>query len=507
MSAYVTTSELAVVCPSFALLGSIRSRQESLKREWAYCSQSTKRDMAKPNFVRRCIQALAVLHQMEGRLDIPSPISHTLPHEGILACAAPGAPSPGSMRQRDATQATVEATVRKEFRVLGTATEQKQDIFGLEGKKRYSKPSWWLQDVMTELKSKGAMGRLAEHRWRMIEEIEHRCSSGWYVVFNTLTVDNTNYSEVFAKGSSAWRLYIAAIDRVVGQELYGNVRNSIAARKTNPFHSYFAVVERGGNTGRLHIHVIHCLRTIPESWKKDPNRVNGPPIRRQISPMKKFWRFGHSMPIACRFSDCDAFGALGWCWPVRREGDKVIPIASKPPIAIARYMCKYILKSFSKPDDDEGELRWRTRISGGFGLTRMRETIADLDRLTLWKFLSDHPRSMTVNDVPLPTRRLRLECLRSLLKPRRNELPESVQSSLLLQTIRRSLKEVSPRLPIAERLRSLMRPMTDCSLRSITTSDLQVTNDTVVSDVRDAFRSTFERPVPRFTSGGGSPRH
>jgi len=506
MTDFVTVSELGKVDPYFALLGSIRARKEALRREWAYCSQATKRCDAKPFFVQKCVAALAHLGQMEGRLDIPYPITTTLPHENILR-AQLGDPADRPVdAKRDGTQVDNFLDVRKQFRSLGTSTQQKQDIFGMERGKRYSKPVDWFLVVMDMMKAKGAAGRLAEHRWRLIEEIEHRAASGWYIVFNTLTVDNENYSAVFAKGSTAWRYYVNEVGRAIATEIYGSVAKSKEDAKTNPYHSYFAVVERGGKRGRLHIHVIHCMREIPSAWKKDPNRANGPPVRRQINSMKKFWRFGHSMPIACRFGDFDAFGRLGWCWPVVRDGKKFKPVPWKPSIAIARYMCKYILKAYSKKPAD-GEFLWRTRISSGFGLGRMRQCIETMSDETLWMYLQEIPRPIVCQERRLPTNRVRLECLRNLLKRTRNVLPGSGESSLKLLTIRKSLSRVTPQPRIGERLRALTRPMTISSSVSSTISDPQLLKETGGFNVQRAFSRAFARPVTRFAARGGTPRH
>jgi len=505
MISNITTSQLASVDPVFALYGGIRARAEAIRKEWAFCSQSTKRNVANENFVHEAIQAIAVLHQMEGRLDNPSFVPHVMRDHGEhLACAAGALATVDA--KRDATQVAVTQEVRKQFLALGTSTQQKQRIFGLEGRERVPTSEWWLQDVMTELKSNGARARLADHKWRMIEEIEHRAAQGWYIVFNTLTVSNTNYKEVFSKGSQSWRNYVHMIDNAVGSEIHGNVRKAEFAKASDPFHSYFGVVERGSRHGRLHIHVIHCMKAIPACWKRDPNRVNGPSTKREIVPMKKFWRYGHSVPIACRFADSDAFGRLGWCWPTVREGNRFVPIPRKPPIAIARYMCKYILKAYEKPLK-KGVFTWRTRISHGFGLTRMRDTIATIDRLTLWTFLSETPKRISVNDRILPNERLRIECLRSLLKPMRNGQPESGESLSQLRMIRKSLMAVTPRQPIAERLRSLRMMTPNCSLPSITISAQLLSNDTAAFNVSKIFREAFRRPVTRFTSFGGTPRH
>lgn len=499
----ITTSEMAAADPYFSLLGSIRARREGIKREWEYACQTAQRVRALPMFAQKAQRVLTALDEMEGLLDIPSSITHTLgPHAEHLPEEGPEA-IPLSGHVPDAMQLNALRLVRKQFRELGSSTDLKNRIFGLGARGR-SYPPIWLRHAMDQMKSKGALGRLAEQKWRICEEITQRAEEGWYIVFNTLTVDNQSYEDVFRKGSFAWRNYIQSVDRIVGTEVHGSVRKALSKKADSPFHSYVAIVERGGQHGRLHIHVIHCLREIPDSWKEDPNRSVGPPKNRQVFGMKKLWQHGHSMPVACRFSDFDAFGRLGWVWPVKLDGVKFKPFPAKPPLAIARYMCKYLAKSYCAP---KGDYLWRMRISHGFGLGRMRRTIEGISRETLWNFLSESPARITMDEIRLPTTRLRIECLRSLLKLNRNGKRESVSSLSRLQTMRKSLMAVSPRPPIGEQLRSLMRPTITSSSPSTGTSVLQYTNDMGGFDVESIFREAFRRPVERFTAKAGTARN
>ena len=73
---------------------------------------------------------------------------------------------------------------------------------------------------------------------------------------------------------------------------------------------------------------------------------------------KKYWKFGFSKPIACRFGDDDAYGRLHWRWPVKMVDNSLVPLEKKPPEAIAKYMIKYLQKS----EHNEGDY-WRCRMS------------------------------------------------------------------------------------------------------------------------------------------------
>lgn len=511
MTGVITVSELAVADPYFALLGSIRARRETLRREWAYCSQSSVRVKAKPTFVHKCVAALAELDVLEDLLDSPSIITNEfIPSNALGLQADPlGGKSARSVREHakgltnsENVTATIR-TVRKRFRALGSVRDQKALVFGVDPGDRAGITERWLQFVMERLKSKSATARLAEHKWRMIEEITERAAQGWYIVFNTLTVDNNHYETVFETGSRAWSYYIREIDTIIGQEIHPSVRAALTAKKTDPYHTYFAIVERGKLHGRLHIHVIHCMKEIPGSWKRDPNERLGPPKNRQVFGMKKLWQFGHSMPVACRFSDFDAFGRLGWSWPVKLDGTKFKPIAAKPPLAIARYMCKYLVKAYTAR---KGSYQWRMRVNNGFGLQRMRRTIETIPREVLWDFLNQAPMKVLADERPLPTTRLRIECLRSLLKLNRNGRRESVQSLSRLRTMRRSLTVVTPQPPLGEQLRSLMRPMKTSSSQNIIITVQQSTKNTGVFDVQSVFREAFRGSRTRFSAQAGTPR-
>lgn len=502
----ITVSELGSVDPYYSLLNSIRSRQRAIKREWEYCCQKEKRGIARANFPHNAREALAVLHQMEVQLDIPSIKSNEISPVGKLLDLQ--GDQPRSVREHAEVgnnEEKVDATqleVRKRFSEMGSSRDQKEAIFGAISRNR-SNPPIWLRLMMDKLKDKGAAARMSENKWRMVEEVTLRVEQGWFIVFNTLTVDNPHYKEVFSKGSTAWKYYIQALDRAVGLEIYDNVRASWSAKKTDPFHTYFGIVERNGPDGRLHIHVIHCFRAIPANWRKDPNARLDAPIRRQIGAMWKLWPYGHSVPIAVRFNERDEFGKLGWCWPVRKVGTKFLPIEAKPPIAIARYMCKYLMKAYGS---DKGQFEWRTRVSNKFGLVRMCKVVETLPRDVLWRFLNAAPMRIKIKDTVLPTSRLRLECLRSLLRVTRSGSPVNELNSLQLQTVRKLLMEVNPQLPIAARLRSLTRKTTKSSLLSTIIFGQRTSNDTAGSDVKAAFEEEYGKGSGRYGFTAGVPR-
>jgi len=118
-----------------------------------------------------------------------------------------------------------------------------------------------LMDRLEKVLFEGSVvGRAAELKRRLAIELEQRNCEGWFIVFNTLTVSNYYLSKVFGnKDAKEFELYIRSLDRLFAKAAYGSVR----AAKDKEYHSYFAVVERGSETGRLHIHCIHIFKSLP----------------------------------------------------------------------------------------------------------------------------------------------------------------------------------------------------------------------------------------------------
>lgn len=192
---------------------------------------------------------------------------------------------------------------------------------------------------------------------RAVFESAWRCGhQGWAMVFNTLTVTD----EQIVRGSLAWKAYVRHIDRDIARRCYGSVR----AAKGHEYHTYFGVVERGGHGGRLHVHVLHWCKDVPNA--RDPNRRlvdhGRPAENREIAGWKRYWPHGFSTPIAVRNSGADWYGRKGWLWPVQKRGTMLVPLEAKPYEALGMYMAKYIQVANKEED------RWRVRTSKNLGL-------------------------------------------------------------------------------------------------------------------------------------------
>ena len=192
-------------------------------------------------------------------------------------------------------------------------------------------------------------------------------------------------TKVFGKDSKVWTDYVRRFDRSIGIKLFGSWRKAILARKNgDDFHSYFAVVERGSKTGRLHIHVVHMMKCLP-SGCFDPNSGRAVPNLREVSKLKVFWEYGFSSPVAVRFNNADAYAKLYWRWPVKMLASGIFdPLPCKEPEALVQYIGKYITKEYEKALDKEF-VRWRIRMSRKMGMIQLMKVVkkANLRQLRL----------------------------------------------------------------------------------------------------------------------------
>lgn len=244
------------------------------------------------------------------------------------------------------------------------------------------------QAVLDDLRKGTTTSRLNALRVRIMHEAALREHDRWFPVFNSLTVrdeclyDRTEQDKdtgedvvipgVFSKGSRCFVNYCRQITRAVNAKLYSDrddwtTRYRILRDELGN-HSYFGVVEEGGKHGRLHIHVLHWLRVLPDDFV-DPNRRLSVPYRREIQKMKPMWPYGTSCPIAVRYDGMtDTYANAGWAWPVKRgKGNAVTSVVARAPGAIAEYLTKYITKSYCTPVADRIHSQ-RTRMSQDFGL-------------------------------------------------------------------------------------------------------------------------------------------
>lgn len=204
---------------------------------------------------------------------------------------------------------------------------------------------------------------------------------GWFAVFNTLSVSDEHYDKVFSRGSRCFSRYISdfrrSVDRACGLK---RTRNNEASAEGET-HRYFAATERGANgTQRLHIHVIHFCKRLPEGCV-DPNPPSMPrPVHRAIHEIKKFWKYGFSDPLQVRYSNDDAFSRAGWRWPdVVKDGVNHGAAPAGGVMALVNYVSGYVNKQQEttkcKTTDGTPLIVWRTKQTRNFGRQWFRQRL------------------------------------------------------------------------------------------------------------------------------------
>jgi len=299
-----------------------------------------------------------------------------------------------------------------------TLKEHAQLLFGghYYKAKNVKEPCPELKQFLINLKNNTLKSRKFESLALLRVECQYRYKQGWYFVFNTLTVDNNYLSDVFSNGSAVWTNYIRSIDRMFGIKSFGDWRTALRQRKLgNEFHQYFAVVERGGETGRLHIHVLHMFKDLPDQFV-DPNYGARIPVSREIDYMKSFWKYGYSSPIAVRFNSSDAYAKKFWRWPVEKM-PKVgyVSLETSDIERMINYVGKYISKTLDQPINSKEVIRWRIRKSRTMSKQVLQVLVDKLKVKELALVMVVNPIVLKMRGKILPIRMLRLMVLRKLM--------------------------------------------------------------------------------------------
>lgn len=247
-----------------------------------------------------------------------------------------------------------------------------------------------------------------EKQWRLTHHLKWAIQKKRYIIFDTLTVNPESMDLIFSPGSKIWKNYITKFRRLIGIEKYGNKKIADQMWKVDKYHAYFAVTEHGSKTGRTHLHVIHTMDCIPESWKQDPNKYGKLPINRLVNGPQKHWEYGFSYPVAVRINEFDSWGNLNWRWPVKKTGSPVDPTDSR---FLSAYMAKYITK---------GDLlcqklkTWRTKISRHLGLEMLTLTIKKTKTQDLKPIYKTHLITKIHNQV-VPKRLIRKQIIKEVM--------------------------------------------------------------------------------------------
>lgn len=295
------------------------------------------------------------------------------------------------------------ASLLEEFlETYKTVKDYRRAIGASTGNRIYSKGDIaYIADRMATRNMESSASSIAH---RLYVEFETRTREGWFMVMDTLTVSDCHYKAVFQTGNTYFRDYVRQIRRDIGKRLYGSVRAADAARaRGQEFHSYFAVVEAGSRSNRLHYHVIHFMRCLPQGCR-DPNNGNPLGVNSEISRLKHYWKYGYSTPKAIRFHEHDAFGRLGWCWPCKHDDrGRVIPRPKTVWQSVASYVIKYVSKSIST---DRSNYPWRTRMSKALGLQMIKRLVQANPQQCLTGQMSFQLDLTLPKNYPRPNRRL-----------------------------------------------------------------------------------------------------
>ena len=314
----------------------------------------------------------------------------------------------------------------------------------------------YLLSVKKMLRNKTLKARKYELSTRLRYEMHFRLKQGWFVLFNTLTCDAQNIHRVFEAGSLDWSNYIRSVDRAIGSKVHGSWRNAVFARRNgDEFHTYFAVVERGTEHGRLHIHVLHFMKDLPFGYAC-PNRGLLVPNKREYASFKCFWSFGFSSPVAVRINLSDAWSKIGWRWPVSIQNGNYTPVKSSHPDAVCSYIGDYITDILEYNNDNNRKvgIQWRTRLSRKLGLLPLEILLKKLSRVSKLR-LCQNPIQLSRMKLlrrPIPRHLMRRLIIKELL---RNSTKKSMMMKFFInlklkENIYKQFKSVITEIPQLE---------------------------------------------------------
>ena len=314
--------------------------------------------------------------------------------------------------------------IGKWLRERGKVEQHCQSIFGVYIPRAMAdtKRDIMIEGLYSYFRKMGNNARHNERVARLTIECQEALDRGEFLLFNTLTVAPDCFHKVFDRGSREFTDYYRRIERAC------------------PGARHFAVTERGAKTGRLHIHVLHFLPTLPGE-ASDPNRGRRTPDKRCIDHFRSYWSNGHSAPIAVRLAGRnDAFSKLGWAWPVEKQGNKYVPVKSRPMAAVVGYMTKYMLKANCHSME---AIQWRVKQTRSLGLKTLQLEISKLKIATLLQLIRIPwlPKTITRNQLGL--NQLRKSALKELLKrsASRPKLMRLLNNRMVAHNVRGSLRE------------------------------------------------------------------
>ena len=365
------------------------------------------------------------------------------------------------------------------FRKYGSTDEHVRRLFGDHKKVRGDRgQSEGEVRLLKALARANADNRVRFLVSRIKLEILQRNHEGWYIIMNNLTVANEYYEKVFYSNERVFEKYITRFKRYVRIACDGKE----GFKKGDAYHSYFAVVEAGGERGRLHFHCVHFCRQLPKGII-DPNIGRKIPDRRICDELRCLWPYGYSAPIAVRFSGMDNYARLGWRWPVEYKNGKPVAIKASTGDALAHYVGDYITKA-----QHIRGWKWKTRMSQGFGIFLIRKSMKNMSDETLMDHLItvSAPQHVTIKNLMLPMMEVRKEAVREFLL----RLNSGKLNSKTL-TIQRFLILLKQAPSIVEQYRILIQRKQSPRLPSTGITLTKNSNGTAIFEARCVFEETL----------------
>lgn len=359
-------TDVSAVFPTFKTYRKAVTLAETLRLRLAYYTKNQKEKLTYGH-IASAQQLITDLETFTARLDRDEIKTHTpwgasilrAPTKAVLAWVFQGLPQPTKAQHDDLTAAIVE-----------------------------------------QMNEAGRQARAAYQRACCAYEVAYRTHQNWFMIFNTLTVAPGSYYKVFSKKSRAFRDYIRKIDRSI-EKVCGN---------SEPYHTYFAVVEEGAQHGRLHIHVVHFCKKLP-AGSQDPNTGKDIPTRRELNTFKTHWPHGFSSPIMVRYAPNDAYGLSGYRWPFDLKTNAPLKVRSQH--RLANYLTKYITKSYHSPKREK--LLWRIRKTQKLGNALLAELLSTSTPSHLLAIASCTSLNIKLNHQLIPPHLLRQMAIRAYL--------------------------------------------------------------------------------------------
>lgn len=342
------------------------------------------------------------------------------------------------------------------------------------------------EELEAMLKTSANKRVVAELRWRMASEARRAYQEGWFIVFDTLTIDPKRYVRTVDFWTQPhWLDYRKKVKELVGQASYPDITTRHLEKvSTSDYLTYCAVLE-GGNANP-HCHIIWFMKNIPDSWRFDPNRGLVATRSALVYPMKALWPCGWSLPKAFRMAKDDGWGRIGWSWP-----GALVP---QGPASVGSYLLKYVTKELScRNTYKAGEISLRrVRRSTKLGERELDEV---MNHMTLEElsFLSQEPpdglplvlRAPSPGLIVPPMRLLRQKLRDVTFSKALDSTPVSTLISYYMRRARKNLFAILDLLP----------ELTSTELRTWFASRAQFCEGLDFSDSLRSFRLRFGVPL------------